>query len=345
MLPTTSSGAPETSQTSNTPVATPSSSVTTPATQAPSAPAVSADPSPAPSVPAIPSAPSARDEIYERYNRYYGSEPQNNAAPVVSVAASAEPAAQAGLQEDPAQPTDPNVPSADALPPNVAERFSTVEQQLAQIVGVLSQLTQATQSEPTPPNEPAANAAAAAPAAPSADWLELLRQGKVEEAENALASKLANKFVPQAKSEALEMFREQQTVETELTKFITDLRGKNPDLVPLEELIASKAKIRLEAAQATGKLRTTDDYIKAYKDAVNFAADDARKIAQTIRAAGKEDANLRNREVLGASPVAPNAVNVNRATTAQQQAVREDTVEDYLARRRASAARTSGLAA
>lgn len=228
-----------------------------------------------------------------------------------------------------------------APPPDERDvRLAKMEEAVGQIATFLSQMSHGGQQQPA-----AQATGTATQAATPGAWLELLRQGKIAEFEEALANTIAAKFVPQAKSEAtteaLDLFR----IETELTSYVDDLRRKNPDLMPLEDTIAAKAKVRLEAAQASGKIRSADEYIKAYKNAVEQSVGEARSIIQTIRAAGKEDANTRNREVLSSSTVAPGAVKqVDRTNIPVKTGPVAETPEDYIAKRRAFQNRSSGLA-
>jgi|WetSurMetagenome_2_1015567.scaffolds.fasta_scaffold138310_1 hypothetical protein len=265
---------------------------------------------------------SAREAIYARH---YGSD-------------AAQTSPESTATESPAQGEQPVETAAAepvALPPDPSERIGAVESQLAQIIDVLSKLTQ-----PPPP----VAAVSTTPNTPSPTWIDLLREGKVDEAEQLLATKLAKNFVPQAKSEAtaeaLELFR----VETELTSYVTDLRGKNPDLLDFEDFIATTAKAQLDAMQIAGQIKSGDDYIKAYKNTVGSAVDKARKMVQKLRAAGTEEASIRNREVLKSSTITPNSVDTNRGTIQSKPEPIVETTEDYIAKRRASMSRGSGLA-
>lgn len=269
-----------------------------------------------------------RREVYAKL--YGGQQP----APSAPTEQTPEPVAQTEQTQQEPEPQDVTPP------PDAGEtRLAKMEEAITQISTFLSQLTQ-----PSAPQQPSQPPAAPAVKQPGA-WLEALRQGDVAKFEELLADTIAEKFVPRTKSEAtteaLDMFR----IETELTSYVDDLRRKNPDLMPLEDTIAAKAKVRLEAVQAAGKVRSADEYIKAYKNAVTESVGEARKIIQTIRAAGKEDATVRNREVLSSSPVAPNAVSQGeKGVVTKPQTNVPETTEDYIARRRASQTRSAGLA-
>jgi hypothetical protein len=198
-------------------------------------------------------------------------------------------------------------------------------------VQILEKLAQPQQPEPV-----------AAPGAtePPPSWVELVRQGKIEDAEKALFSKFESKLKTETTSEALEMFR----VETEVNGFLSDLRAKNPDLVSFEDLIGVKAQAHLEAEFAGGKIHNTAAYLDAYKRAVNSAVADARNLVQQIRAAGKNEALTVKQEVLSSSPIAPNGVDQNRGALPNKGGQPPpQTAQDYIAQRQASAARRAGL--
>lgn len=261
---------------------------------------------------------SARQDIYQKY---YG-EPQQPAQQPVAT----EPTAQVVPDAQ-----DPAAPAADAPDPQ-QDRISQLEGQFAQVVQILERMVQP-QQQPVP-------GAPAAPAGPSPTWVELVRQGKIEDAEQALFNKFESRLKTEVTSETLEAVR----VEGEVKDFLTDLRGKNPDLVQFEEFIGSKAEGRLKAELASGRIRDTAAYVDAYKRSVNAAVADARNLVQQIRAAGKNDALTVRTEVLSSSPVAPNAVDQNRGVlpTAAKPAAPQSP-QDYIARRQADAARRAGL--
>jgi len=129
-------------------------------------------------------------------------------------------------------------------------------------------------------------------------------------------------------------------VENEVTNFINDLRGKNPDLLPLEELITAKASQKLQAAQDSGRVRSVTDYVNEYKIAVNDAAAEARKIVQSIRGAGKVEGQTRTREVLSTTTIPPNTVDANRSAPA---APALESPNDYITKRVEANYRMRGL--
>jgi hypothetical protein len=281
---------------------------------------------------------AAREQIYARY---YGSvqpvtppsaEPPAQGEPPTDPALQAATPPPAATETAPA--VEPTQPAEPAQPP--AAPSADLAATIAQVVE--SKLTEALArfSPAAPP--PAAPPEPAAPVAPE-DWLSLLQQGKRDEAMQALTAQVAGAAKQQSIQEALELFR----VETDITSFVNDLRGKNPDLVPLEDLISVRAAQRLEATKAKGLIRSTADYVREYKAAVNAAAEDAKQLVQQIRAAGKQEAMTTKSQVVAASVVPPKAVEANRGAAAQPPAEPDISAQSYLARRMALSAQRRGL--
>lgn len=264
-----------------------------------------------------------REDIYAKY---YGA--QQTQPPASEHSAQEEP--EGGGKEDAgAPPDDP-----------YAQRIALLENQLAMTLGVLEQLATAQQSrQQVPPQQPARNLS---------EWVDLLREGKIDDATKKLAEIVAEqlepKVLPRAKdeatTEALELFR----VEQALTQFVDTVRKENPDLLPMEEFIAAKAQAKLEQRQRAGLVQNASQYIEAYKTSVNEAVAEARKLLQSVRATGKEAATVRTREVLSSSPVRPSSIAADHGSPPPaEEPPREESPLDYIARRRAQMARTAGL--
>ena len=288
----------------------------TPAIPAPPSPESAPQVSPQTPAPVAPAAPvsvqtSDRAAIYQQY---YGSQEPPAPAPAAPVAPEPPPVAA------PAPP-----PTFSEPAPDIAAQVATlVEQKLAEAL----QKFAPTPAPPVPPAEP-----------PNDDWVSLLAQGKREEAEKILGRKLTAESEQRATTQALEMFR----VEQDISNYLTDLRGKNPDLAPLEELVSVRAQRTLEAVQAAGKIKSNADFVSQYKAAVNSAVDDARKLVQQIRAAGNTAAMTLKTEVLSAQTLPPNAIEQNRGP-APPVVAQPQSLEEYMAARKALGLRGRGLA-
>ena len=310
--------------------------------------ATTAIPTPAPApesaqpiTPAAPTAPTTAPEATPRqqlYNQYYAAQqPPASETP-------GEPLAQG----EPVEPETPVVADAapEALPAPEAnpleQKVQLLEQQLGQAVQILQAIAQRSQQA-----QPQTPAATAPPASTPGDWVELLRQGEVEKAEQVLMNKLSKQAVEQAKQastqESLELFR----VEQEVQSFVNDLRGKNPDLVQAEEFVGYKAQAYLEQAMNSGQIRTMPQYVEAYKHAVNTAVADARKFVQEVRAtgvaAGKTEAQTVHKEILSSAPVVGARVQPERGALAKPEVKTPETAVDYIRRRQQDQQRRAGM--
>jgi hypothetical protein len=293
---------------------TPAAPETAPVSTAPaSAAPVPATPAPAsPAAPAVPL--SAREAIYAQY--------YNNGEP-------APPAESTPTQPDGAALTAPAAPPPAPGPDaDLANLVTSLKTELAQLREQMAK----------PPAQPEAPPAPE-PELPS--WLALLKEGKVDEAEAALAERVARTLVPQAIEQSVAQSRERARAEAEMESFVGTLRTENPDLIPMEKMIAYEAQEALTAAQAAGKIKSTGDLVAAYKTAVSESVDRARKLVQTIRGAGKQEALTTRKEVVAASTLPPQAVSNPQTPQAEPAA---ETAEDYFARRRAAQAARQGLA-
>ena len=260
-----------------------------------------------------------RNAVYEKY---YGS-PQPEAPP------EPEPTAQV---EPPSPEAAPTEPAPEGLPPAPEDdRVSKLEQQITQLTSLLSQLaspvaTGTSTTDPIAPEE-------------TQDWIDLLRQGKRDEAEQVLFKKFLDKATQESTTQALELFR----VETEINEFVKDLRRENPDLVPFEKFIGYNAQVALEASIASGKIRNTKDYMSHYKDAVNTAVKEARTMFQQVRAAEQANAQVIKREVLSTMPAPVNTQDSNRGVPPKAAAPVMETAADYVKMRQHQAERRSGM--
>jgi len=171
------------------------------------------------------------------------------------------------------------------------------------------------------------------------DWLKLLAEGKKSEGEKALAALLG----PQIQQQAVQQAIQQITMERELDAFANKVRAENADILPMETYIAQAANNRIQAAQAAGSIKSPADYVTVYKQAITAEIENARKLAQTLRGAGKEEAITRQTQVLSSPTLKPNAVNMQREAPKVGSEPQVETTADYMAKRQAMHARISGL--
>lgn len=270
--------------------------------------------------------PQAQDRaaIYERY--YGGSQTPASQGP--------EPSAQDVPSSQEAAPQEPTQPEPPPEPVVEDDRVAKLEQQVSQLVGLLTQI-----ASPQEQQEIAQQATPDASPAEVRDWLDLLREGKKDEAEQALFKKFLGQATQESTTQALELFR----VETEINDFVKDLRRENPDLVPFEKFIGYNAQVALEGAISSGKIRNSQDYVQHYKNAVNTAVKEARTMFQQIRAAEKANAQVTKREVLSVSPVPATTQELNRGVPQKPEPPKVETAADYIKMRREQQERRAGL--
>lgn len=255
------------------------------------------------------------------YQQYYGTptgDTPASDAPVTPVESAA-----------PAEPVDaPVAPIVAQLPPEALQFMQQVTAELADLRSKVA-------PTPTVPIT-----------APEEVFVNLLREGKVKEAIDVLAVAVAAKNSSQLTQDTLNQTREVMRAESEIDRFTTDLRTTNPELVPMERLIAADAQDRMVQARASGRVRTTDDAVREYKTAVTEAVTSARKLYHTLRGDGKSEAQVRQREVLSSRPVSPQQTDTSRpqVTGVDVPEPPVDTTSDYLRKRGEIANWQKGLA-
>lgn len=254
---------------------------------------------------------SEREQIY---NKFYEANPETAITPQVV----------APVVETPQTPATPvvEVPVSNAPVVNSQDEINRVL--LEEIKGLKAQLA----PKPITPTAPGEEA----------DWLQLMAEGKKAEGEKALAKKIEAEMSQRIQSQAVA----QMQAERQMYEFNTEIRQKNPDLLSMEDYISYGAQNRINAAAQAGKIQTPADYVTVYKEAVNAEVEKARKLAQSLRGAGKNEAIVRQSEVVSAQTLQPNPV-TNVRETSNQPAEQVDSVEDYFAKRNAQSAAGRGM--
>lgn len=274
-----------------------------------SAPVVEATPAPV-AVPAAPERPISEREVI--YNKFYEANPETNVTPPAAPVA-------APVVETPA-------PVAEVVP---ATPVQAVDPAYAALLKEIQDLRAQVTPKPVAPPAPGVEA----------DWLQLMAEGKKEEGERALAKKLEAEMSQRIQSQAVA----QMQAERQMYEFNTEIRQKNADLLSMEDYIAYGAQSRINAAVQAGKIQTPADYVTVYKEAVNAEVEKARKLAQSLRGAGKNEAMVRQAEVVSAQTLQPNPITSNREAAPSTPIEQVDSVENYFAERNARAAAGKGL--
>lgn len=278
---------------------------------------LNADGVPAPTITGNPNAEEARRALYEKH---YGT-PAPAPAP-----ADATPAPTPAVTPAPAVPAEPTPAPAAVIPPEFMEALKTFQAELA---AIKAQTAPPAPVEPTPaPTDET-----------ESPFVTLLREGKVNEATAALAAEVAKLNQAQIVDQAVARAREVARAEAEIESFVKDLKTANPELLVMEAFVTADAQARLNAAQTSGKIKTTEDAVREYKKAVLDATESARKIALQLRGEGKTEAMVRNKEVLSASTPTPNQLVPRQDTPQEPQEPVVESPESYLEMRKQLAAR------
>jgi hypothetical protein len=248
-----------------------------------------------------------RTAIVEKYQQLY-------AAPAVSDTPAEQP------------------PPAGAEEPSTSDEDQAVEQLIAYLKSLEDEIKALKNAAPVAPVAPVATAAEL-PAGQR--WVELLREGKFEDAYRLIREDAANEAMARFAEERAKLINEaeqrtitRQKVESEVNTFIADLRRENPDVLPLEEHIVARAQARLQQLVDTGKITDASAWLNSYKQIVNDEVKSAKALVQQIRGAGKIDALTTKKEVLSSIPVAPTP-----AVKEQQTPAAPEDVSAYLQRR------------
>jgi len=268
--------------------------------------------------------PTPQDEARRAlYEKHYGGPPP---ADVVEPATPAEPAQGTASPE-------PTAPAGNVVPPEVfAQAVETLRAMQHEIAGLKAQVGRPTQAPPPPV------------AADEPGWVKYLRDGNIAAAEDALAAAIAAKQSPQLIAEAVERTRQTVRLEAQAESFVNELKAANPELVPLEGMIAADASQRLSAITAAGTIRTPEDAIREYKRAVLDATESARKVVQSIRGSGKAEAMVRNREILSSTTLPPQSISSTVQGTPSNNEPQPQSTEAYFEARRQRENANRGLA-
>jgi hypothetical protein len=177
---------------------------------------------------------------------------------------------------------------------------------------------------------------------PITPWFERLRQGDFEGAEKDITTRVRDAVTAETSQRAVAEAMEMMKIQMEVDRYLTDLRGQNPDIAPFERYLQAPVERRMQQAKESGKIKNGGDFVTTYKAAVQAEVEELRKISRGLVAQGKELASVRQREVLTSTPVTPQAVTSNRQPQ-QGEAEPDVSVESYFARRRQTEAGARGL--
>lgn len=175
-------------------------------------------------------------------------------------------------------------------------------------------------------------------------WFEQLRQGNFEGAEQDIINRVKDSVSAEATKKAVNEAVETIRIQLEVESYLKDLRGQNPDIAPMERYLRAPVEARLAQAHQNGKIQSSVDYVREYKAAVDAEVLEIRKVTGQYRAAGKNEATTRAKEVLSASTLPPQGVSSLQSNTQESElAGGGDLTNDYLRARLAKSASMRGM--
>lgn len=238
-----------------------------------------------------------------------------------------------GQQQQQATP-----PQAPPPPPQVVR--AEIPEELTETIRSLAQEVQTIKSKVAPPP---------APADPE-EWVEKIRAGDFKAARQSLLNEFKKEFASdiQTKSSEAEQ-RALQAMQTQMRidEYVREVRSANPDIAPYERYLKPQVEAAVAADVQSGRIKTVDQYVSAYRKAVDTEVETLRNLRLQERAGGKQEAMTRTKQVLSSTPLAPNQTS-NRTTEAEQGEIADVSSEaarmDYITRRNQALNRSRGLA-
>ena len=214
-------------------------------------------------------------------------------------------------------------PAPQALSPEITETLSALRQELAELRARTPQAPQT----PTP-----------APVG----WVEKIRQGDFEGAEKALTETVRSQIIREVEDQAFQKSTAATQVQLAIDRHLTQVRLTNPDLARFERYLEAPVNTRVEAARVAGRIRSSDDFVREYKSAVDAEVLELRNLGLQYRAEGATQAMTRQQTVQNAFTPPPQQVG-DHTTPNPALSQQGESTEDYFTRRQASGARLRNL--
>lgn len=216
-----------------------------------------------------------------------------------------------------------------ALPPEVAQTLTQLQSELQE----LRQGRQPSQQTPTPQSP-----------APAEDpeWVKKIREGDFKGAEAAMVRSVKSQIASEMEEQAFQKATTATQVQLEIDRHLTRVRMENPDIARFERYLQAPVNARVEAARNAGKIRTTDDFVREYKNAVDEEVKELRNLGLQYRADGKQEATTRIQQVNSSFTPTPQQVGEHTSQGALNTQAGESQ-DDYFARRQQSANRLRNL--
>jgi hypothetical protein len=219
------------------------------------------------------------------------------------------------------------------LPPEVTYTLSNINNRLAAM--------EERQSAPPPKPQPTQ----AEVEAQQMEWVQKIRDQDFKGAQEVIVRETRRGMEQDLNNVRQAAYQDALTasqLHMEMDRYTNEVRVKNPDLAQFERYLQAPVAERVEVARRTGKVNNPQDFVREYKAAVDAEVANLRNLGFQFRAAGKDEALTRSREVVSSTPLSPQQLQSPQAGTSDGQP-QVETQDDYFARRRADESRRRGL--
>lgn len=175
-------------------------------------------------------------------------------------------------------------------------------------------------------------------------WVEAIRRGDWDGAEAEMEARVRRGMAADLENVRKRAYDDAMSaahVNTEIERYLTKVRGENPDVAHFERYLEAPVAAKVEAARSAGKIRSTADFLNHYRAAVDSEVSAMRESVLRIRAQGKDEVLTRTKEVISSPTLNPQQLQIQQTQDGTQQV--GESVEDYFTARRVAEARRRGL--
>src|SRR3984957_690208 len=149
-------------------------------------------------------------------------------------------------------------------------------------------------------------------------WVDFIREGDYKGAEAAMAAKVTQGLegrLSEVRQAAYNDALGAVDAKVQIQEYVNAVKSANPDVAKMQKYLEAPVAARIEVERAAGRVKTTADFVRAYKTAVDAEVADLRNLGLQFRAAGKDEALTRSSQVLSSTAITPQAVSSDRLTS------------------------------
>jgi hypothetical protein len=267
-----------------------------------------------------------REQIYQQYNNDNAPNPE----PIPLEPAVVEPIAPAI-----AEPAQVAAPANEAL-----------QSQVTELTGMVKQLVEQ-QAAPAPVAEPVAPAPVEPAVNIDEQWIEAYKEGRTEDGARMLAQvvqKYGANDQEKSSQEVVLQAVEMVEAKSQIAQAAATAATNHPELTAWEPFIKARVDAEMAQAQKDGQVKSYSDFATLYTKLLNECVESASKIAQTNRATGAENANVRTSEVVSKTVITPQGVSpFGESQTEQPEAPPTNPHEAYMKARQDSQYKRDGM--